>query len=634
MANLYKTIGNTAAAVVSLLAVGTLCWWQRTPGPLNAPRPQDEAEIMTACLERHYAMGRTASGFFRQVWNGKYQTNVTTTTFINSITLTNGASSPTNHYFLGNSASNCYYDIPPAGSYVVTMYHSGGALSFGWLNSGGMISADYSGSGYLLTDSTECANFIQWFSESLGAELLPLNGFFYDDPAIWGSYDYSYSLTNIYSTNLVRLYDIETNTISFFPNAPYRYASSIRAAFIGHNLANYFAGWTGNQQINFDQWFIQGVGVNSFAAPQETAVYSESYDILSPNNTSVGWIIPEDSFMDSGDTSWFGSSVHSNVFSCPPNYWRKWDVSLDSIYGESWEEFADKWQPRQKFVWTNYVSKELSSYRTSGTYQTSVVHTQIVGSVTNITTGTVYTVSNFLVYASVNTYAKSGADPSECIAMMLPFERDTPNIERVDANIYAGTYGSPAGRYHPAFWSTNAYRDMGRAISLLQWARDYRQHTENVYWMIKYTNGVLQESSSVTGFGLAYPHIETYLYERQFPSPITNSWAWGTTVKWDFTNTTSFNLDSILFQPTTILSSNVDDYGQGPQKIDFVGTNSSGSSGWWPVDPDELMSLLDDHARTATTDTTGKYFHAEIPYDCYHFQFSAITNYLDHAPAR
>ncbi len=63
MAYSYKTIGNTTAAVVSLLAVGTLCWWQRTPGPINAPRPQDEAEIMTAVLERQYAMLRTGTKY-------------------------------------------------------------------------------------------------------------------------------------------------------------------------------------------------------------------------------------------------------------------------------------------------------------------------------------------------------------------------------------------------------------------------------------------------------------------------------------------------------------------------------------------------------------------------------------------
>jgi len=66
MANIYKSIGNTTAAVVSLLAIGTLCWWQRTPGPINAPRPQDEAEIMTAVLERGYGMGQTP-GYYKQI---------------------------------------------------------------------------------------------------------------------------------------------------------------------------------------------------------------------------------------------------------------------------------------------------------------------------------------------------------------------------------------------------------------------------------------------------------------------------------------------------------------------------------------------------------------------------------------
>ena len=103
MANQYKTIGNTTVAVVSLLAVGTVLWWQRAATPINAPRPQDEAEIMTAILERHYAMNRTDVGFFKQVWNGRIQTNITDYTFVSLIVFTNGASSPTNHYFLGNT---------------------------------------------------------------------------------------------------------------------------------------------------------------------------------------------------------------------------------------------------------------------------------------------------------------------------------------------------------------------------------------------------------------------------------------------------------------------------------------------------------------------------------------------------
>jgi len=62
----YKTIGSLAAKVVSVLAVaGGVLWWQRTPAPVDIPRPQDEAEIMHACLEREYAMGMTTSMFVK-----------------------------------------------------------------------------------------------------------------------------------------------------------------------------------------------------------------------------------------------------------------------------------------------------------------------------------------------------------------------------------------------------------------------------------------------------------------------------------------------------------------------------------------------------------------------------------------
>jgi hypothetical protein len=56
----YKSIGNTAAAVLTVLATaGGLLWWQRASTAYPVPHPQDEAEIMTAVLERSYAMGRT-----------------------------------------------------------------------------------------------------------------------------------------------------------------------------------------------------------------------------------------------------------------------------------------------------------------------------------------------------------------------------------------------------------------------------------------------------------------------------------------------------------------------------------------------------------------------------------------------
>ena len=56
MAFTYKTVGSTAATVATLLAFGASLWWQRTPAPVDIPRPQDEAEIMHATLERLYGL--------------------------------------------------------------------------------------------------------------------------------------------------------------------------------------------------------------------------------------------------------------------------------------------------------------------------------------------------------------------------------------------------------------------------------------------------------------------------------------------------------------------------------------------------------------------------------------------------
>ena len=46
-----------------LAIAGGLTWWQRSVTPVDIPHPQDEAEIMTAVLERAYAMGRTNTQF-------------------------------------------------------------------------------------------------------------------------------------------------------------------------------------------------------------------------------------------------------------------------------------------------------------------------------------------------------------------------------------------------------------------------------------------------------------------------------------------------------------------------------------------------------------------------------------------
>ena len=55
----YKQIGSSAAAVLTVLATaGGLLWWLRGPTGYPVPHPQDEAELMTACLERSAAIGR------------------------------------------------------------------------------------------------------------------------------------------------------------------------------------------------------------------------------------------------------------------------------------------------------------------------------------------------------------------------------------------------------------------------------------------------------------------------------------------------------------------------------------------------------------------------------------------------
>ena len=62
MAYTYKQVAGGLATVLTAIAAGTALWYQRT-ATVDAPRPQDEAEIMAACLERQYASGDTNRAF-------------------------------------------------------------------------------------------------------------------------------------------------------------------------------------------------------------------------------------------------------------------------------------------------------------------------------------------------------------------------------------------------------------------------------------------------------------------------------------------------------------------------------------------------------------------------------------------
>jgi hypothetical protein len=217
--------------------------------------------------------------------------------------------------------------------------------------------------------------------------------------------------------------------------------------------------------------------------------------------------------------------------------------------------------------------------------------------------------------------------------MVFPFERDSPSVARVDAyGLYGfSIYSYDSDKYNPAFWSTNAYRDMGRALSLLQWIRDYAQARTNISWSAEYTNGVLKSLSSSTNVSVAHPVVTTSF--TGVGGPVTNSKASGTTVLYDFANNIPFDVDTVLFQPIASVITNLPTaYAAGPTSIASVASGAVGSAGWWPVDPSAMSTLVDDFARTNTGGSM--YLSVTIPYDCYHVQFTALTNYLDHAPAR
>lgn len=217
--------------------------------------------------------------------------------------------------------------------------------------------------------------------------------------------------------------------------------------------------------------------------------------------------------------------------------------------------------------------------------------------------------------------------------MILPFERDGIRTNRVDPYKYSIPLIKPI-EPRPSYWSTNVYRDMGRALSLLQWIRDYRQPTTNVYWLARYTNGILRSISSTTGFSVTYPSAGST--RMVTGGGVTNSDAWGTSVVYDFTNPIPFTVDNVLFQQTApaVNSNCPTSWDAGPTSIVSVAAGAVGSSGWWPLDPDSMRTFVDDFARTNTTANTNIVFSMTIPYDCYHVQFSALTNYLNHAPAR
>lgn len=637
MAFNYKTIGNTAAAVVSLLAVGTALWFNRTPGPIDSPRPQDEAEIMTAILERHYAMGRV-------VWYGASHPEITATIFVTNapaVLATGDVSLASGYYSLFEQGSGRQVDWKPSRMHPRTaagifVYDEVGANDF---------TVEVVGTNFVgrfIGDPGPYYTIAYWYGSgtNLPQWLAPdENGF----GAIYLYQAPTGAMAGVRGVITNATAYTTTNTVGRFPNATRVFPFGIRTAFIGRNIANHFYGWTSAKTNRLDEWYTlvgsppsQNMYPYQLVAPTGASVPGGDGDILGPDNRSTGWIVPEDAYMDSGDLSWFGSVVHSNVFGAPNQFWYQWDSLYDAIYGTNWFGFANKWQERQQKVWTTYISRATATWKTTTNYHASVISTSVVSGVTNVITNTLWSSTNYVNTAPYNTWISTGPWSSlgrECATMILPFERDGIRTNRVDPSAYIGDLEKPI-EPRPSYWSTNVYNDMARPLSMLQWIRDYRQPTTNIYWSVEYRDDTLYSSGSTTGFSVAYPSAGSSYRTRPTP-PRKISRAWGTTVLYNFVNPIPFTVDNVLFQQTARVNTNCPTaWDAGPTSITSVAVGALGSSGWWPIDPDAMRTFVDDFARTNNDANNIITFSMDIPYDCYHVQFSALTNYLNHVPAR
>jgi hypothetical protein len=400
----YKSIGTTAAKVVSALAVaGGVLWWSRTPAPVDIPRPQDEAEIMHAILERHYAMGRTNTAFTKA-----YAANV-------SLVMTSGVPADafavtsslttnwggTNYYIVRGETLYCAWTngtrlvMPFLGGYGTAVLTNVIASE-----NGDDLSANYAG--WLFSSYGE---FTTWYIAPAYTVANVYTGITYDVPD--GGV---ITLTRIPRTDLLYLTNspahTDTNTIGFFPNASYRYPQSIRDALAGH--------------------------------PGEYA------------DPSIDWITPSNTFMTTGtwDGDFSGATntaiqLLKNDAFCWTNY-----VTLSNGVLHVTTNSAI----------TNVITTDLP-------WQTNVTCTSQLYTVTS--TNAVWDRKLFAferdqtgLYWSTNTYNDMARALSLMQWIAIPdqsYNGDTNECKKIEYED-VGTWGTP-----PAGWSTTAYGKSPRA---------------------------------------------------------------------------------------------------------------------------------------------------------------------------
>jgi hypothetical protein len=532
--------------VVSLLAVGTVGWWQRTPGPINAPRPQDEAEIMTAVLERHYAMGRTR------------------------------------FYFATSKDANV--------AQVIT-------------NIGG----------------TNC-------------------------------------ITNI---TISAAYSV-TNTIGFMPNAVNTFPFAIRLALLPQTKTSLYP---------FDYW--------DNLSKQDSVPAITKYDLGLPDlirpldGPTIGWIVPDDAYMNSGDMSWFGSYPATNVFPAPAQYW-----SGEEFIGfdDTVITWYDTYFSRQRFVWTNYVTLNAATYNTLTNYQYEIVDTNTTPQRTNI----LMVCTNYTGGYNVNTYYSVDEERLSdqyfhiyaIAGMMFPFERDFESV-KINDPPWRNLEGEFTHRTPVQWWSTNAYRDMGRALSILQWAKNFREAETQVVVTVTWTNatgGSIWNGGSYEGTTVSTNFENHLIYDKYFwryhfgscGDIVSSSWVSHTPTrkarltititlrKFSYYNESPFTIDTVHVWPEGAITNGAIPYAW-TNKATLCETQAPYSTltmtNLWP----DTVTAAEAWARSVgdnwqTNDIPGlpaysiPWNRGEYPenglFVAYHVQFTALTNYLNHAPAR
>jgi hypothetical protein len=361
------------------------------------------------------------------------------------------------------------------------------------------------------------------------------------------------------------------------------------------------------------------------------------------DDKTTGWIIPSTNYMTTGDMSWFDTETpHTNIFAPPLNQFGYYPG------GPTAQDLISAFHQSSASFWTNYITLPITTWRTTTNYTTEAVAYRVVAGVTNTITNITYSTTNY-----VNTGFREDPYLAQvgglAVAMKTAWERNLYFDEVVDNG--KDYIDVKQARDAPVFWSTNVYNDFGRALSVLQWVRDYQQAKTNIEWYSRYWTvqvnvappgywpewewRVTNSWSCTTNFSTAQPFIGF-----AFSAPYygyTNSQAWGRTVFYTGSNSTPFTVDTFQFQVVgPVVNTNAPAYSLSrPETIESLAAGEIKASGWWPWEPAALWPFIDDFARTNSNNSGAAiHFSANIPYDCYHVQFTALTNYLDHAPAR